>query len=53
MPLPGGDTTRIKRDQSISSNPTPRSISIQWAIVHFGGAGSPNIYKESHLRDSF
>src|SRR5216683_3432113 len=44
MPLPGGGTTRIKRDQSLSSNPTSRSISIQWAMVHFGGMGSPNIY---------
>src|SRR5712692_4536474 len=47
MPLPGGGTTRIKRDQSLSSNPTSRSISIQWAMVHFGGMGSPNIYNIS------
>ncbi len=44
MPLPGGGTTRIKRCQSLSSNPTSRSISIQRAMVHFGGMGSPNIY---------
>src|SRR5712671_93007 len=44
MPLPGGGTTRIKRDQSLSSNPPSRSISIRWAMVHFGGMGSPNIY---------
>jgi hypothetical protein len=44
MPLPGGGTTRIKRCQSIWSNHTPRSMSIRWAMVHFGGMGSPNIY---------
>src|SRR5712671_2663385 len=47
MPLPGGGTTRIKRCQSIWSNHTPRSMSIQWAMVHFGGMGSPNIYSAS------
>src|SRR5712691_4282294 len=52
MPLPGEGTTRIKRDQSLSSNPTSRSISIQWAMVHFGGMGSPNIYSQPALSSS-
>jgi hypothetical protein len=44
MPLPGGGKTRIKRCQSIWPNHTPRSMSIRWDTVHFGGMGFPNIY---------